>query len=403
MQPELRSLSCEPISAAGTLILGDGTAPGLVIVPRSLLRQICAQMDHSATVAPSEQSGLLLGPEPQGEDLLVEGAIPLDGEYRFARSLAILLAGVESVHPMLAEAEREQSHTIVGLYRILAADRDEAAESCLEFLAANGQERSSLSRVRCCFVFAPLSGSETSLRVLMRKGERWQQIQEITLHSEPSSAPITPTLPPIRLKPLSMAWAKRSEQPRLAGNAIRNLKNFHLQNRFWVDVAIVTLLLLLLAADTLLIWFVRRVPRETTNLQPLTDQIGELRAAVSELRLPQATPVHLDPPPTKAPPGNADVPRKQVSNQPPTASRMAIAKKPTVLRPAEAFQFRVNGNPPPKVVWSSEGPGSIDSVYGLYRAPDRFTGETKVKVTATSWAGSQSVTFTLQGAAKDGK
>src|SRR5215831_2734810 len=112
MQPEPLTLPCEPISAAGTLILGDGSAPGLVIVPRSLLRQICGQKDGSAAVTPGEQLGLLLGPEPQSEDLLIEGAIPLNAEFVFARSLAMLLAGVESVHPTLAEAQREQSHII---------------------------------------------------------------------------------------------------------------------------------------------------------------------------------------------------------------------------------------------------------------------------------------------------
>jgi hypothetical protein len=370
-------------------------------------------MDGNATVTRGEQLGLLLGPEPQSEDLLIEGAIPLNTEFRFARSLAILLAGVESVHPMLAEAQRERSHTILGLYRILARGSGPPDESCLEFLATNGQERSSLSHVRCCFEFAPLSRSQTSLRALMRKGERWEQIQEITLQSE-LTPPRLKLKPPASLRPNAPVMRlKRLERQRLAENVRAVVENFNLKNRFWVDIAILALLLLL-TTNTFLLWFVRRGPRETTSLQPLSDQIGELRAAVSKLRPPDAAapvhpdalvpadaPVHPDAPSTKALSRKADVPRRQVSNQPFTANRIAIAKKPTVLRPAEAFQFKVNGNPAPEVVWASEGPGSIDSVYGLYRAPDRFTGETRVKVTATSWAGSQSVTFTLLGTSRE--
>jgi hypothetical protein len=89
---------------------------------------------------------------------------------------------------------------------------------------------------------------------------------------------------------------------------------------------------------------------------------------------------------------------KPISNPPLVAGRLVIAKKPIMLGPSEAFQFKVQGDPVPEVVWSSEGPGSIDRFYGLYKAPNLFTGESKVKVTATSWMGSQSVTFTLKGA-----
>ena len=71
-----------------------------------------------------------------------------------------------------------------------------------------------------------------------------------------------------------------------------------------------------------------------------------------------------------------------------------------MLKPSEVFQFKVNGNPAPEVVWSSEGPGSIDPFYGLYRAPSEFEGETNVKIIAKSWRGSQSVTFTLKGGSK---
>jgi proteasome lid subunit RPN8/RPN11 len=189
------------------------------------------------------------------------------------------------------------------------------------------------------------------------------------------------------------------------------------RDRIWVDVTIVTLLLLLLGLSSVVVWLVGGIPREPVNLQPLTDQIGQLRADISRLRFPSAAVTPSKPPPTSPPPSNpqpsnapqADiaVPPRQVPSPPPALAKLAIAKKPTTLRPSEPFQFKVNGNPPPEVTWSSDGPGTIDPFYGLYRAPSQFTGEAKVKVTATSRTESQSVTFTLKGTSgaskQDGK
>src|SRR6516225_9874795 len=118
MQSEPSCVSQDPLNAPGTLIIGDGTAPGLVIVPRFLLRQIVAQIDLDATVAPTEDSGLLLGPDPQSDDLLIliKEAIPLGSEYRLLRlaseyrllrSPTMFGAGIESVQLKLAEALRE--------------------------------------------------------------------------------------------------------------------------------------------------------------------------------------------------------------------------------------------------------------------------------------------------------
>src|SRR5215831_6980187 len=97
MQPELRSSgssSRDTLCQSGTLILGDGSSEGLVIVPRPLLSHICARMG-------AEPSGLLLGPELQGTDLLVEGAIPLGVELR-----------------------QEEAQAVVGFYRVLTGAED---------------------------------------------------------------------------------------------------------------------------------------------------------------------------------------------------------------------------------------------------------------------------------------
>jgi hypothetical protein len=349
-------------------------------------------MDGSATSVSGEHLGLLLGPEPQSDALFVEGAIPLDSEYSAPISLAMLLAGIEAVQPVLSEAWRERSHTIVGLYRILTPGQDKVSERRLEFLAAGGQEQAALSNVRCCFVFVPLSASETLLRVLMRKGEHWEQIHEETLPRELPSSHLTPTFPVARLNGL--------ERPHAAETTAPTAESFRTRDRHWVDVTIITLLLLLLAESSLLAWFVRRIPRETVNVQPLTERIGELSAAVSRLPPPAAAPVRPKTPPPNPQPANAEVSPPRVLNPLLIESRLVITEKPTMLQPSEAFQFKVNGNPAPEVVWSSEGAGSIDPFYGLYRAPDQYRGETRVKITATSWRGSQSVTFTLKGTSK---
>jgi proteasome lid subunit RPN8/RPN11 len=173
-------------------------------------------------------------------------------------------------------------------------------------------------------------------------------------------------------------------------------------DRVWMNVTVVALLLILLAANSVLIAFVARLPRETVNLQPLSDQIGQLRADIANIRpAAAAAPKGATPAPSSSqPPAETAPPPKQAASAPasvPLAIKLAIAKKPTVLKPTESFQFKVNGNPAPDVVWSLEGPGSIDPHYGLYRAPDQFSGEAKVKVTAISRTESQSVTFTLRG------
>ena len=401
MQPEPSILTCEPLSSAGALILGDGTAPGVVIVSRSLLRQICGQMDGSVGVAPAEQMGLLLGPEAQSDDLLIEEAIPLRSEYRFSHSLDTLGIGIESVQPKLAEARRERSQTILGLYRVLTRSYDTGSERDLQFLASSGKEHVPLSAIRCRFEFVPLSASETTLRVLLRKGQQWEQLQEVTLQSEVSSPTSVPEIPAPSLKAAQSPLPE--ETPPIA-------EAFQRRDWLWVNVTLVTLLLLSLAANTVMVSFVKRTPRETVNLQPLTYQIGELSAAVSKLQPTATTPapseasLTISEPPTSPEPATSSEPAtsalapKPISGPPPVASGLVIAKKPTMLGPSEVFQFKVQGDPVPEVVWSSEGPGSIDRFYGLYKAPNIFSGESKVKVTATSWMGSQSVTFTLKGA-----
>ena len=401
MQPEPSILTCEPLSSAGALILGDGTAPGVVIVSRSLLRQICGQMDGSVGVAPAEQMGLLLGPEAQSDDLLIEEAIPLRSEYRFSHSLDTLGIGIESVQPKLAEARRERSQTILGLYRVLTRSYDTGSERDLQFLASSGKEHVPLSAIRCRFEFVALSASETTLRVLLRKGQQWEQLQEVTLQSEVSSPTSVPEIPAPSLKAAQSPLPE--ETPPIA-------EAFQRRDWLWVNVTLVTLLLLSLAANTVMVSFVKRTPRETVNLQPLTYQIGELSAAVSKLQPTATTPapseasLTISEPPTSPEPATSSEPAtsalapKPISGPPPVASGLVIAKKPTMLGPSEVFQFKVQGDPVPEVVWSSEGPGSIDRFYGLYKAPNIFSGESKVKVTATSWMGSQSVTFTLKGA-----
>lgn len=385
MQPQRATRSQDVSRAVEPLILGDGTAPGLAIVRQSLLRQVRAQADGAA-ISSGEQLGLLLGPEPQCDDLLVEDFIPLEGEYCFALSPEKLLAGIVSVQPMLDEARQERSHTIVGLYRILRSGEGSVSQSGFEFLSANGQEHSSLFCVRCCFVFVCLSDSATSVRVYMRNGEHWEHIQEITLQREPPSSDLAPEHPAAKLD-----VAERPYDPMA--------QNIHHSGRLWFDVTIGTLLVLSFAANALVVRSVRRIQQEKVNLQRVIDQIRVSAAALSELPPPAVVPIPHEATASNLQPANPVLPQEQ-SSKPPRVGKLAIAKKPAMLKPSEAFQFRVNGNPAPEVVWSSEGPGSIDPFYGLYRAPSEFEGETNVKIIAKSWRGSQSVTFTLKGGSK---
>src|SRR5215831_7011489 len=235
MQPQLAILSHDASTAAGPMILGDGTGPGLAIVRRSLLLQIRAQMDGPAISSSGEQFGLLLGPEPQCDDLLVEDFIPLESEYCFARSPETLLTGIVSVQPMLDEARQERSHIIVGLYQILRSGEGSVSQSGLEFLSANGQEYSSLFSVRCRFVLVGVSDSETSLRVYMRNGEHWEQIQAVTLQWELPSSDLTQEHPAAKLN--------ITERPRPGEYAGPVSETIHRRSRLWFDVTIVTLLL----------------------------------------------------------------------------------------------------------------------------------------------------------------
>jgi hypothetical protein len=281
-------------------------------------------MDGAAISPSGEQLGLLLGPEPQRDNLLLKDFIPLESEYCFARSPKMLLAHIVSVQPMLDEARQKRSHTVVGLYRILRSGEGCASQSGFEFLSANGQEHSSLFSVRFGFVFVCLSDSETSLRVYMRNGEHWEQIQEVPLQSEPPSSDLTPEHP--------AAKRKITERPHAAEHASPMAENIHRIGRLWFGVTIGTLLLLSLAANTLVVRFVRSLQQEKVSLQRVIDQVRVSTAAVSE-HPPAVAPV--PPEATNRQPANADFPRKQAP-KPPRAGKLAIAKKRAMLKPSEA-------------------------------------------------------------------
>jgi hypothetical protein len=366
-----------------------------------------------------------LGPESQNDDIIVEGAIRLRPEHHFTPE--ILSTAIDSVQPRLEQARLKRSHAIVGLYRILPPDQANIPESLFELLRACGQEQPSLLNVHCVFSFVGRTASETSLRAFMRKGETWEQIEELTVPVGPSSRYSRPTVPD-----------KNTDET--GQSDLRTRARFMIDflpriDRFWVGVTVAAVLCCLLAANLIVLSSTRQTPRQTVNLQPIMDRIGQLSATVANLEgqvhaaapgtpeaaSPAAQPIQADvapqpipssapvartiaavaspvreAPPAKQQPLHTDVPPKRVFSSPPVA-RISIVKNPVTLQPRQVFQFKVSGNPAPRVVWSLQGPGSIDPVYGIYRAPDRFTGETKVKVTAKSWEGTQSVSFTLRG------
>src|SRR5215472_13186333 len=103
------SFSRDALGPTGTMVLGDGSASGLVFVSRALLARICAEAEARSRTGPHEHfeiGGLLIGPRPQNGDLLVEDAVPLGLEYRFGPSFPMLLAGLDSIEPAVAEAQQ---------------------------------------------------------------------------------------------------------------------------------------------------------------------------------------------------------------------------------------------------------------------------------------------------------
>jgi len=120
-------------------------------------------------------------------------------------------------------------------------------------------------------------------------------------------------------------------------------ENIHRRGRLWFEVSIITLLLLLFAANTLAVRFVGRIQQEKVNLQRVTDQAGvSTAAAVSKLPPPSVAPVPPDATASNRQPIRSDLPRKQAS-KPRRAGKLAIGKKPAMLKRSEAFS--VEGQP----------------------------------------------------------
>jgi hypothetical protein len=183
--PSPGSFSRDALGPTGTMVLGDGSATGLVFVSRALLARICDDAQTRARTGPHEHfeiGGLLIGPKPQNGELRVEEAMPLGFEYRFGPSFPMLLAGLDSVDPGIAAPLQDGSRMVVGLYRILTRSDGALRANDLEMLAALEKSPSALPHFQCCFIAAPGSRSEILLRVLVPKSGEWEEMQQITLH-----------------------------------------------------------------------------------------------------------------------------------------------------------------------------------------------------------------------------
>jgi hypothetical protein len=162
-------------------------------------------MDRTAPLTAdenTENNGVLLGPEPQSADLLIEETIPLSGEFQFGRSPAMLLAGLKSVEPALTDAREHRPKAIVGFYRIVMQDGEKPLEVGPDFLIGNSQNHPLLSNLRCCFLLTPQPPrvvaqkdqqeiqvglvSEILLRALKRDSEQWKEIAQVTLQVIPN-------------------------------------------------------------------------------------------------------------------------------------------------------------------------------------------------------------------------
>jgi TonB family protein len=190
MNPSLGSLSNDHVANMGVIVLGDGST-ALIVLQQTALAQMCVQLKrYGQDPFPEgfEAGGLLIGPEPQNGDLLVEGTIPLGMGNRSGNSLASLLQ-----NELVTLGAREgSSQRPLGFYKAVSPDQIRGIDP--NSLPGIDLAVPAFSCFQCCLVMAP-SSSDISLRVLARNGGSWEQIQELTL--EPTPEPSAPLEDPL--------------------------------------------------------------------------------------------------------------------------------------------------------------------------------------------------------------
>jgi proteasome lid subunit RPN8/RPN11 len=206
----------------------------------------------------------------------------------------------------------------------------------------------------------------------------WTNVSRVDLPAPPPTRPVNETIDAAApgVSPRTSPVENRvSIQPQPRQN----------RKRLSLTVSILGLVLLFSITNTLLAWLVwHRTVQETAN-RPLQQAVQNTRSNPPAVSPPVAPkPQALATSPMSAPP-NTPIPQAPVAKPTTPPVQVAISQAPDSLEAGQTFQFKVNGNPAPKVTWSTPGPGSINQD-GLYTAPSTIAKGTPTKVTATSQA-----------------
>jgi TonB family protein len=179
----------------GTIVLGDGSPAGLVFVPGGLLAQLYVEA-AKASQGGGEAGGLLMGPQPGTNDVLIQDVIPFGAGYRFGRSLGMSFLDLDGAKTALAEARPDGTNSILGLYRT-SGRKDDPPTNDFEVVDALRGLHPSLSNLRCCFLMAEAAGTGIPLRVWVHGGSGWEEVQHTILTWEPGPARPQPEREPV--------------------------------------------------------------------------------------------------------------------------------------------------------------------------------------------------------------
>lgn len=170
--------------ASGVLVLGDGSSTLRLAIPKTLLAQIFAQVDRGFLALPhggAEIGGLLVGPRPQGDNLQVEEAVPLEVEYQFGPVFRMSPTDRNGIGAAVATVQQNASKTVLGFFRSDTGGDQKLRDSDRQILEAIEETHASFADFHCCLMLARLSSFEMSLRLLARHGDNWEPVHQITV------------------------------------------------------------------------------------------------------------------------------------------------------------------------------------------------------------------------------
>ena len=250
------------VDPGGTMAFGDGSPAGLVLIPRTVLANICQQAAaraHTAVRGNTEVGGLLIGPASQTNHLLLENAIPLGVEYQFGPGLAKLL---DPIRQAKALHQPDGTTRILGFYRILRKSYRKITDGDLEILTDIRSMHPSFSGLRCCFLVPPVVTSQILFHVLICNGRTWEEIQQVVYQMDPApdSTPLDVPTPSTLLTPDAPATELDTavRVPRTARQAAKSLEPDPRARRRRVVAFAASILLVLAALGGAVAWMIEK-------------------------------------------------------------------------------------------------------------------------------------------------